>query len=181
MSNYENYTGTWVLDPSHSEIGFTARHAMITKVRGKFTEFEGTIVIDGANPSNSTASFTAQLGSIDTGSEQRDGHLKSADFFDVDNNKTLEFKSTSVKVDGDDFELVGDLTIKGATQSVKIKGELTGLAKDPFGNERAGFEGKTEISRKDFGLTWNVALETGGWLVSDEIKIHLDLSAIKQA
>lgn len=181
MSKYDAYTGTWVLDPSHSEIGFTARHAMVTKVRGKFTEFEGTIVIDGANPSNSTATFTAQLASINTGSEQRDGHLKSADFFDVDNNKTLEFKSTSVKVDDDEFTLVGDLTIKGTTQSVKIKGDLNGLAKDPFGNERAGFEGKTEISRKDFGLTWNVALETGGWLVSDEIKIHLDLSAIKQA
>ena len=180
MSKYENYTGTWVLDPSHSEIGFTARHAMVTKVRGKFDEFEGTIVIDGANPSNSSATFTAQLASFNTGNEQRDGHVKGADFFDVDNNKTLEFKSTSVKVDGDDFELVGDLTIKGATKSVKIRGEFSDIVKDPFGNSRVGFEGKTELSRKDFGLTWNVALETGGWLVSDEIKIHLDLSAIKQ-
>ena len=181
MSKYSNYTGTWVLDNSHSEIGFTARHAMVTKVRGKFNEFEGTIVIDGQNPSNSSATFIAQLASFDSGNEQRDGHVKSADFFDVDNNKTLEFKSTSVKVDGDDFELVGDLSIKGATQSVTIKGEFSDIVKDPFGNDRVGFEGKTQISRKDFGLTWNVALETGGWLVSDEIKIHLDLSAIKQA
>lgn len=181
MSNYTAYTGTWVLDPTHSEIGFVTRHAMVTKVRGKFNEFEGTIVIDGENPANSSAKFVAQLASIDTGNEQRDGHLKGADFFDTDNNKSLEFTSTSVKLDGDEGVLVGDLTIKGATQPVTIKFDINGLAKDPFGNERAGFEGKTEISRKDFGLTWNVALETGGFLVSDEIKIHLDLSAIKQA
>lgn len=180
MSNLDAYTGSWVIDPSHSEVGFTARHAMVTKVRGKFSEFEGTLVLDGANPAASSIVFAAQLASIDTGNEQRDGHLRSADFFDTDNNKTLEFRSTSISVNGSTGTLVGDLTIKDVTRPVTLDVELTGLATDPFGNQRAGFEASTSISRKDFGLTWNVALETGGWLVSDEIKIHIDLSVIKQ-
>lgn len=181
MSDLAAYTGTWAIDPSHSEIGFTARHAVVTKVRGKFSEFEGTFVLDGATPSASSIAFTAQLSSIETGNADRDAHLRSADFFDVDNNKTLEFRSTGITVNGQGGTLVGDLTIKGVTRPVEIAVEFGGLAKDPFGNERAGFEGTTSISRKDFGLTWNVALETGGFLVSDEIKIALDISAIKQA
>jgi polyisoprenoid-binding protein YceI len=181
MSDLTNYTGTWVIDPSHSQIGFTARHAVVTKVRGRFTEYEGTLTLDGANPAASSVTFVAQLSSIDTGSADRDAHLRSADFFDVDNNKTLEFRSTGVTINGTTGTLVGELTIKGVSRTVEIDVELGGLSKDPFGNERAGFEGTTAISRKDFGLTWNVALETGGLLVSDEIKINLDLSVIKQA
>jgi polyisoprenoid-binding protein YceI len=181
MSNLTDYTGTWVLDPSHTQIGFTARHAVVTKVRGTFNEFEGSLVLDGENPSKSTVTFSAQLGSVDTGSADRDAHLRSGDFFDVDNNKTMDFTSTSVTVNGDKGKLVGELTIKGVSRTVEIDVEFGGIATDPFGNVRAGFEGTTAISRKDFGLVWNVALETGGLLVSDEIKISLDISAIKQA
>jgi polyisoprenoid-binding protein YceI len=177
------YTGTWTLDPSHSEIGFTARHAVVTKVRGKFTAFEGVLNLDGENPSASAITFSAELASIDTGSADRDAHLRSADFFDVDTNKALEFVSTGVEVNAASGSgvLRGDLTIKGVTRPVEIAVDFGGLALDPFGNQRVGFEGTTSISRKDFGLTWNVALETGGFLVSDEIKISLDISAIKQA
>jgi len=173
------YTGTWAIDPSHSRLGFTVRHAMVTKVRGSFNDFEGTLVLDGATPSNSNTTLTAQVASISTGNEQRDGHVKSPDFFDVENIPTLTFTSTAVRQDGDDFVVTGDLTIKGTTQSVDIEVEPTGVATDPFGNHRAGFEGELEISREAFGLTWNVALETGGFLVGDKIKISLDVSAIK--
>ena len=182
MSTLADYTGTWTIDPSHSVIGFTARHAMVAKVRGSFQEFDGTFTLDGANPAASTIAFTAQLASIDTGNNDRDNHLRSADFFDVENNKEMTFSSTSITLNGDDeATLVGDLTIKGVTKSVEIDVELNGISVDPFGNTRAGFEGETKISRKDFGLTWNVALEAGGVLVSDEIKVTLDISAIKSA
>ena len=181
MSDYSAYQGTWTIDPSHSRLGFVARHAMVTKVRGQFDEFAGTLVIDAANPSASTANVTIQLASVNTASADRDAHLRSADFFDVENNKEMSFHSTGVKQDGDEFTMLGDLTIKGVTRPVELELEPTGVATDPFGNVRAGFEGGTEISRKDFGLTWNVALEAGGVLVSDKIKIQLDVSAIKSA
>jgi polyisoprenoid-binding protein YceI len=181
MSELAAYAGTWVIDPSHSRLGFEARHAVITKVRGHFAEIEGTFVIDGDNATASSAKVVAQLASIETGNADRDGHLKSADFFDVETNKELTFVSTGIKGSGADFVVTGDLTIAGVTKSVELEVELTGTATDPFGNARAGFEGKGEISRKDFGLVWNVALETGGFLVSDNIKLQLDISAIKQA
>ena len=181
MTDYSDYEGTWVIDPTHTRLGFVARHAMVTKVRGQFEGFAGTLVIDAANPSASTATVTVQLASVDTGTPDRDAHLRSADFFDVENNKEMTFASTGVKQDGDEFVMLGDLTIKGVTRPVELELEPTGVATDPFGNVRAGFEGGTEISRKDFGLTWNVALEAGGVLVSDKIKIQLDVSAIKQA
>lgn len=182
MADLTQYTGTWTIDPAHTRLGFVARHAMVTKVRGSFTEFEGTLTLDGANPAASSATLTVQLASIDTGNADRDGHVKSADFFDVENNPTMTFTSTSVKqTDDDEFVLVGDLTIKGVTKPVEIEVETDGVVTDPFGNTRAGFEGEAEISRKDFGLTWNVPLDGGGVLVSDKIKIQLDVSAIKSA
>lgn len=181
MTDFSAYQGTWAIDPSHTRLGFVARHAMVTKVRGQFDEFAGTLAIDATNPSGSTATVTVQLASVNTGSPDRDAHLRSADFFDVENNQEMTFVSTAVKQDGDEFVMAGDLTIKGVTRPVELELEPTGVATDPFGNVRAGFEGETEISRKDFGLTWNVALEAGGVLVSDKIKIQLDVSAIKAA
>ena len=179
MSDISALKGTWVFDPSHSRLGFEARHAVVTKVRGHFADFEGTIVV-GDDLASSSVKVSAKLDSIDTGSADRDGHLKSADFFDVENTNDLKFESTSIKADGDDFIVTGNLTIKGVTQEVELEIESTGTATDPFGNVRAGFEGKGELSRKDYGLTWNVALEAGGVLVSDKIKLQLDISAIKQ-
>ena len=182
MADLTQYTGTWTIDPTHTRLGFVARHAMVTKVRGAFTDFEGSLTLDGANPSASSISLTAQLASVDTGTADRDAHLRGADFFDVENNPTMTFTSTSVKQsDDDEFVLVGDLTIKGVTRSVEVEVELDGIVTDPFGNTRAGFEGEAEISRKDFGLTWNVPLDAGGVLVSDKIKIQLDVSATKNA
>jgi polyisoprenoid-binding protein YceI len=179
MADLSTFTGTWVIDPSHSRLGFETRHAVVTKVRGHFADFEGTIVV-GADAASSSATISAKLDSIDTGSADRDGHLKSADFFDTENTNELKFVSTGIKAAGDEFVVTGDLTIKGVTNSIDIKVEATGTATDPFGNARAGFEGTAELSRKDFGLTWNVALETGGFLVSDNVKLQLDISAIKQ-
>ena len=179
MTDLSAIAGTWVIDPSHSRLGFETRHAVITKVRGHFADFEGTIVI-GEDTSASTVKISAKLDSIDTGSADRDGHLKSADFFDTENTNELVFESTGIKATGDTFVVTGNLTIKDVTNSIEIAVEATGTAVDPYGNIRAGFEGTSELSRKDFGLTWNVALETGGFLVSDNIKLQLDISAIKQ-
>ena len=179
MTDLSAIAGTWVIDPSHSRLGFETRHAVITKVRGHFADFEGTIVI-GEDISASTVKISAKLDSIDTGSADRDGHLKSADFFDTENTNELVFESTGIKATGDTFVVTGNLKIKDVTNSIDIAVEATGTAVDPYGNIRAGFEGTSELSRKDFGLTWNVALETGGFLVSDNVKLQLDISAIKQ-
>ena len=181
MTDFSAYNGTWTIDPSHTRLGFVARHAMVTKVRGHFEDAAGTVVIDAANPSASTAEVNVALASVSTGSPDRDAHLRSADFFDVENHTTMTFASTAVKADGDQFVMLGDLTIKGVTRPVELELEPTGVATDPFGNVRAGFEGEAQLSRKDFGLTWNVSLEAGGVLVSDKVKIQLDVSAIKQA
>jgi polyisoprenoid-binding protein YceI len=180
MSDLSATTGTWVLDPSHTRVGFAAKHAMVTTVRGAFLDFEGTLTLDGDDPAASSANLVIQAASFDSGNGQRDGHVKGADFLDVENFPTLTFQSTSVRQQGDDFVLVGDLTIHGTTRPVEIAVELEGTDADPFGNQRVGFSGSATISRKDFGLTWNVALESGGILVSDKVKISLDVSAIKQ-
>ena len=172
--------GTYTVDPSHSEVGFTTRHAMVTKVRGSFSDVEGTVVLDEDANLISVAA-TVQMASIDTRSADRDGHLRSADFFDVEHYPTMTFTSTGVSVGGEGFTVIGDLTIKGVTQEVTLDVEATGVATDPFGNVRAGFATEFEINRKDFGLTWNAALETGGFLVSDDVKVSLEISAIKQA
>ena len=174
-------SGDYTIDPSHSRLGFVARHAMVTKVRGSFADWQGTAHIDTANPAASWVKLTINPGSVSTGSEDRDGHLKSADFFDVENFPEWSFASTSVTRNGDEWTVTGDLTIKDVTKSVTIEFEEGGSAKDPFGNLRVGFEGETTVNRKDFGLTWNAALETGGVLVSDKVKLEFDISAIKSA
>ncbi|MBM6546706.1 YceI family protein [Janibacter sp. YIM B02568] len=173
--------GTYAIDPSHTEVSFTARHAMVTKVRGYFRDVEGQIVV-ADDFAASTANATMKVASVDSGNADRDGHLKSADFFDADTNPDITFVSTGVKdVKGDDFVLVGDLTIKGITKPVELKAEYEGTAQDPFGNTRIGFSAKTDVEREDWGLTWNAALETGGVLVSKKVTLTLDVSAIKQA
>ena len=173
--------GTYVIDPSHTEVGFVARHAMVTKVRGYFRAVEGQIVV-ADEFANSSATATMKVDSVDTGNGDRDGHLKSADFFDAENTPEITFVSTGIKdVKGDEFTLVGDLTIKGITKPVELEAEFNGAATDPFGNASIGFSAETEVEREDWGLTWNAALETGGVLVSKKIKLVLDVSAIKQA
>ncbi|MDT3440893.1 MULTISPECIES: YceI family protein [unclassified Pseudofrankia] len=174
-------TGTWTVDAAHSRIGFSAKHAMVTTVRGYFNQFEGTLELDGSAPAKSAANVTIQAASFDTGVADRDGHVRSADFLDVESFPTLTFVSTGVSQDGDEYTMTGDLTIKGVTKPVQLAMEFEGSSLDPFGNTRTGFTGATTISRKDFGLTWNAVLETGGVLVSDKVKIQLDISAIKQA
>ncbi|MEV6121427.1 YceI family protein [Streptomyces sp. NPDC052077] len=175
-------TGDYAIDPSHTTIGFVARHAMVTNVKGKFLDFSGTLHLDGTDPSASTAALDITMDSIDTGSADRDGHLKSADFFKTEEFPTMTFRSTGAEaLGGDDYRITGDLTILGTTKSLTIDLEFNGAATDPFGNERVGFEGKAEILRSEWGLTWNAALETGGVLVSDKIKLNFDISAIKQA
>ncbi|MGA4801938.1 YceI family protein [Streptomyces lavendulocolor] len=175
-------TGTYTIDPSHSGIGFTARHAMVTNVRGAFTEYEGTLELDGTDPAASGASIDVTIASIDTGSADRDAHLRSADFFDAEQFPLMTFRSTGAEaLGGTDYRITGDLTIKGVTKPISIDLEFNGAAKDPFGNERVGFEGKAELLRSEWGLTWNAALETGGVLVSDKIKLTFEISAIKNA
>ncbi len=167
--------GTYTIDASHSRVGFSARHAMVTKVRGSFNDYTGSAVVaDGA------ASITIEISaaSVDTRSADRDGHLQSPDFFDVANFPKITFKSTSVKDGGAGIFVDDELIIKDVTKPLTIEFEYTGTAKDPFGNDRFGFEGEAEINRKDFGLTWNAALETGGILVSENIKLEFEISTI---
>jgi polyisoprenoid-binding protein YceI len=168
--------GTFNIDPSHSRVGFSARHAMVTKVRGSFNDYTGAAVVaDGAASIN----IDITVASIDTRSADRDGHLQSADFFDAANFPKITFASTSVKDSGSDkIAVEGNLTIKDVTKAITIEFEYTGTATDPFGNARFGFEGEAEINRKDFGLTWNAALETGGILVSENIKLEFEISTI---
>ena len=173
-------TGDYRIDTAHTRIGFVARHAMVTKVRGTFKQFEGRAHLDQADPTKSTATVTIDIASIDTGNEQRDAHLRTNDFFDAPNHPTMTFQSTKVeKVDDDTYRMTGDLTLKGVTKPVTVDWEHTGTAKDPMGNLRAGFDGKATINRKDWGVEWNAPLETGGVLVSDKIVLEFDVSAIK--
>jgi polyisoprenoid-binding protein YceI len=175
-------TGTWTIDAAHSRIGFVARHAMVTKVRGAFNEVEGTAVVDADDVAASSATVTIKAASIDTRNEQRDGHLRSNDFLGMEEYPEITFVSTGVIETGaTSLELTGDLTIKGVTNAVTVPFEFEGLATDPFGNLRAGFEGAVTINRKDYGITWNAALETGGVLVSDKIVLEFEVSAIKNA
>jgi len=175
-------TGTWTLDPAHTRIGFVARHAMVTKVRGSFNEFEGTAQVDGNDLNSSKVELTIKAASIDTRNEQRDGHLKSNDFLAMDEYPDITFVSTSISEGGEgDVEITGDLTIKGTTKSVTVPFDFEGVATDPFGNQRAGFEGKTVINRTDYGVNFNAALETGGVLVSEKITLEFEISAIKNA
>ena len=176
-----NLNGNWILDASHTEIKFVARHAMITKVRGQFTEYDSHIVVDAENQDNSSAKVVIKAASLTTGSSDRDGHVKGEDFFDVEKFPEITFVATSFDIKDENAGTVtGDLTIKETTKSVTLDVEGGGVAEDPFGNTRLGFEASTEINRKDFGLDWNAPLNTGGVLVSEKIKIEIDGSAIKQ-
>jgi polyisoprenoid-binding protein YceI len=173
-------SGTYSVDASHSRLGFQARHAMVTNVRGHFQQFEGTATLDQADPSRSSAEFTVQVASITTSAEQRDDHLRSGDFFDVATYPTMTFRTTSVQPSGEDtYQVTGDLTIRDVTRPVTVDLEFTGAAKDPWGQTRVGLEGNAVINRKDWGLVWNTALETGGVLVSEKIKIDIELSLVK--
>jgi polyisoprenoid-binding protein YceI len=174
----DDIKGDYTLDASHSRLGFSTRHAMVTTVRGQFKDFTGEAVVDTANPAASKVVVNIKAESIDTGVADRDAHLRSADFFDVENYPEITFTSTDVSREGNDWTIAGDLTIKGVTKPISIDFEANGSARDPFGNLRIGFEGQATISRKDWGLTWNAALETGGFLVSDKIKLDFDISAI---
>ena len=175
-------SGTYTLDTAHTRLGFVARHAMVTKVRGAFTTFEGTATIDATDPGASSVTVGIEVASIDTRNAQRDAHLRSNDFLDAPTYPHITFASTSVAQVGDaEFEVTGDLTIKDVTRQVVVPLEFAGSAQDPFGNTRIGFEGTLPILRSDYGITWNAALETGGVLVSDKIVLEFEISAIKAA
>ncbi len=177
-----NLTGTYAIDPTHSRIGFVARHTMVTKVRGSFNEFEGSGYFDAADPSSSTAQLTISAASIDTRNADRDAHLRSNDFFDMETYPEISFVSTAVEaVDAENYRVTGDLKIKGVTKAVTVDFEYTGTAVDPFGNTRVGFEGQTTVNRKDWGVNWNAALEAGGVLVGEKIVLEFDISAIRTA
>ena len=171
--------GTWAIDPAHSRVGFAVKHLGIATVRGTFENFSGTLVV-GEDLATSTATATIEAASVNTAEEQRDAHLRSADFFDAEANPEITFVSTKVEREDESTWLItGDLTIKGVSKPVTLEFESTGSARDPFGNLRVGFEGAATINRKDWDLTWNAALETGGVLVSEKIKLEFDVSAIK--
>ena len=169
-------TGTWAVDPAHSELGFVARHLMVTKVRGSFEDISGTVTV-ADDLADSKAEITIQTASITTRNADRDGHLKSGDFFDIENNPTITFVSTSF----DGSTLVGDLTVKGVTKPVTLDVEYNGVQTDPWGNTKAGFEATGTINRSDWGLNWNAALEGGGVLVSEKINLVIDVQLLKQA
>jgi len=172
-------TGTYAIDPTHSRIGFVARHAMVTKVRGSFNEFDGTGYFDAQDPTRSHLRLTIKAASIDTRNADRDAHLRSNDFFDMESYPQITFVSTDVEqVDAENYQVTGDLTIKGVTKPVTVDFEYTGAAVDPFGNQRIGFEGKTTVNRKDWGVNWNAALEAGGVLVSEKVALEFEVSAI---
>ncbi|MEU5304057.1 YceI family protein [Streptomyces noursei] len=175
-------TGDYTIDPAHSSIGFTVRHAMVTNVRGSFGEHEGVLKLDGGNPAASTAQIDVKIASIDTGIADRDGHLKSADFFDAEQFPLMTFRSNAVEqLDSETYRVTGDLTIKDVTRPLAIDLEFNGAATDVYGAQRVGFEGSAEILRSQWGLTWNAALETGGVMVSDKVKLTFDISAVKAA
>ncbi|WP_405573029.1 YceI family protein [Streptomyces sp. NBC_01167] len=175
-------SGSYTIDPAHSSIGFTVRHAMVTNVRGSFGEFSGSLELNGTDPHHSTAEIDVTITSIDTGIADRDGHLRSGDFFEAEKFPLMTFRSTQAEnLGGDTYRLTGDLTIKDVTRPLAIDLEFNGSATDVYGAERVGFEGSAEILRSDWGLTWNAALETGGVMVSDKVKLTFDISAIKAA
>lgn len=171
----------WQIDGSHSAVEFAVKHMMVSRTKGRFAKFEGQAELDERDLARSSVSVVIDVASIDTNDEKRDEHLRSADFFDVATYPTIEFASTSIiPKGGDKFEVVGDLMIKGVTQQVVLNVESQGAGTSPWGQQVAGYEATASIARKDFGLTWNVALETGGFLVGDEIKISLDVELVKQ-
>jgi polyisoprenoid-binding protein YceI len=175
-------TGKYVVDPAHSRVGFVARHAMVSKVRGSFNEFEGSGYLDAANPAKSSLELSIKAASIDTRSPDRDAHLRSNDFFDMEKYPEIRFASTTVEqLNETDYRITGDLTIKGVTKPVTFQVSYYGDAVDPYGNRRIGLEGKTTVNRKEWGVNWNAALEAGGVLVSENVTIEFEASAIQVA
>jgi polyisoprenoid-binding protein YceI len=178
QSNIPGYVaGTWTIDPVHSEVGFAARHMMVSKVRGRFTKFSGEIVT-GADPQTSSVTAEIDLSSITTGNEQRDEHIKSADFFEVETYPTMSYRSTGIRVEDGEYVLDGELSLKGVTKNVPLTLELNGFGPDPFGGTRAGFTATGELNRRDFGVNFNAALQNGGMVVSDKITLHLEIEAV---
>ncbi|GAA1059080.1 YceI family protein [Agromyces bracchium] len=174
-------SGDWDLDPGHTRIGFSAKHAMVATVRGAFNELTGTLHVDFDDPDASTAEIVLKVASVDTRNAQRDEHLRSADFFDAETYPDITFRSTRIEEVGDNALVVsGDLTIRDVTKPITIPIEFTGVETDAFGALRAGFEGTRRIDRREFGLEWNMALDSGGWLVSEKITLEFELSAIKR-
>ncbi|HWG60247.1 MAG TPA: YceI family protein [Streptosporangiaceae bacterium] len=169
--------GKWSIDPVHSEVGFSVRHMMVSKVRGKFTKFSGELVT-GENPLDSSVTAEIDLASIETGAAQRDDHIRSADFFEVETYPTMTYRSTGVRADGDDFVLDGELNLKGVTKKVPLKLELNGFGPDPYGGTRAGFTASTEINRRDFNVNFSAPMQNGGAVVSDKVNIHLEIEAV---
>jgi polyisoprenoid-binding protein YceI len=182
VSTPDTATTTWSIDPAHTNVGFGVRHLMISTVRGRFADVRGTVVSDGADPAKGKVDITIGVQSIDTREAQRDAHLRSADFFDAEHFPEITFRSTRIAaVAGDTFTLVGDLTMRGVTREVALDVTSEGRGPDPWGGERAGFTATGKVRRSDFGLTWNVALETGGVVVGDEVKITIDAELVKKA
>jgi polyisoprenoid-binding protein YceI len=174
-------TTTWKLDPAHTLVEFSAKHMMISTVKGQFQKIDATVLWDEQNIANSSVEATIDAASLVTGQDMRDNHLRSQDFFHADEHPIITFKSTRIEPKSEDeFRVIGDLTIRGVTREVALDTKFEGLGKDPYGNEHAGFEATTKINRKDWDLNWNVALETGGWLVGDTIKVELHLELLKQ-
>jgi polyisoprenoid-binding protein YceI len=172
--------GTWSIDPVHSEVGFTVRHMMVSKVRGKFRTFSGQLVT-GSDPLDSSVTAEIDLSSIDTGNSQRDAHIRSADFFEVETYPTMTYRSTGVRRDGDGYVLDGQLTLKGVTRDVPLALELNGFGPDPYGGTRAGFSATAEINRRDFGVNFSAVMETGGAVVGDKVTIQLEIEAVLQS
>ena len=170
--------GTWNIDPSHSSVNFMVRHLMVSKVRGRFGAFTGTVTI-GEDQLASSVVASVEMTSVSTDDSGRDAQLRTSDFFDVERFPTMTFASTEVRTDGDDYILAGDLTIKGVTRRVEFELQFDGVSPDPWGGTRAGFSAEGEIDRRDFGLEWNMALDTGGLLVGEKVKISLDIQAVK--
>ena len=171
--------GTWTIDPVHSEVGFTARHMMVSKVRGRFRAFSGQVVT-GASALDSSVTAEIDLSSIDTGNDQRDAHIRSADFFEVETYPTMTYRSTGARRDGDVYILDGKLTLKGVTKQVELALELNGFGPDAYGGTRAGFTAIAEINRRDFGVNFTAVMETGGAVVSDRVTIQLEIEAVLQ-
>lgn len=169
--------GTWSLDPVHTEIGFVARHMMVSKVRGRFEKYTASITT-APNPLESHAEAEIDLSSITTGNDQRDGHLRSSDFFDVETSPKMTFRSTFIRPDGEDFLVDGELSIRGITKPITLKVEIGGFSPDPYGGTRAGFSATTEINRRDFGVNWNAAIEGGGVVVGDKVTINIEAEAV---
>lgn len=179
MANMNDLTpGVWNVDASHSRVGFVARHLMISKTRGHFNSFSGVVTVP-EDRLQTTLEATVDIASIDTADANRDGHLKTGDFFDADQYPTMTFKSTKVEPDGGDYKLTGDLTLHGVTKPVTFELEFDGVSQDPWGGTRAGFSASTDINRKDWGLEYNAVLETGGVLIGDKVKIELEIELIK--